>query len=281
MKRNFYAAMAAAIVMGLSSCKTPYFQVYTVSTDGAKQQDNSLVFENEDCQVFYNLWSENGEVKFALANKTDRDIFVNMGQTFFIDNDMATDYYQSRSWTEGSTSIYNTSAVHVTGRLSSDAFWGNTAFYQQGKANAFVNGIDKTKISTRTTTVNEQEIVCIPAHCYKVFNYYEVNPLWYKSCKKNIDFPSKTAKFESYTKETTPEYFTNRIAYGFDKDVVAPKHIDNNFWISDITNYSKNAATELVKQDKDCYDNSILYDAKVRQFKIGGPNKFYKIYYRR
>ena len=58
--------------------------------------------------------------------------------------------------------------------------------------------------------------------------------------------------------------------------------MDNNFWISSIMNYSQNSATEEVdekddcdKKDKDSYD---FNQKKIRQFKIGGPNKFYQSY---
>ena len=78
----------------------------------------------------------------------------------------------------------------------------------------------------------------------------------------------------------TPITFKNRIAYGFTKNDVADKHIDNTFWLTGITNYSKNAATEKVKEKAECYGLSSTN--KLRQFKIGGPNKFYKsIEYRR
>ena len=75
-------ATIAAIVLCMVSCKSSYYQVYEVSTDNLKTQDNSLVYENEDCKVLYNLWSLDGELRFAVQNKTDKDIFVNMGQSF-------------------------------------------------------------------------------------------------------------------------------------------------------------------------------------------------------
>lgn len=63
-------------VICFSSCMSNFYQVYSVDTNGAKQIDNSLVFENEDCKVLYNLWSNNGKVNFAFYNKTDKDIFT-------------------------------------------------------------------------------------------------------------------------------------------------------------------------------------------------------------
>lgn len=56
---------------------------------------------------------------------------------------------------------------------------------------------------------------------------------------------------------------------------MADKHIENNFWVSNITNYSKKAILEKKKVKTDCYSE---FDKNVYMFKIGGPNKFYVRY---
>lgn len=97
-----------------------------------------------------------------------------------------------------------------------------------------------------------------------------------RGCVKDKDFPKQTYLYGTYDKRSTPYLFKNRIAYGFTKNDVADKHIDNEFWISSITNYSQKAATENVRSKSECYDMTTF--TKTRTFKIGGPNKFYKVY---
>lgn len=63
------AVLFAAIGLCMASCKGYYYQVYDVSSNNTKMQDNSLVYENEDCKVLYNLWSNNGKLRFAILNK--------------------------------------------------------------------------------------------------------------------------------------------------------------------------------------------------------------------
>jgi len=109
-----------------------------------------------------------------------------------------------------------------------------------------------------------------------VFDYYKVNPVLMSTCERDKDFPKKSYKVGTYTEATTPLSFKNRIAYGFNKNEVADKHIDNNFWISSVTNYSKNEATENYEEKTECYGQKSK--SKSRIFKIGGPDKFYKIY---
>lgn len=270
-------AIVAAVALWLSSCTSYFYQVYDVSTDGLKQQDNSLVYENDDCKVLYNLWSNNGELKFAIINKTGRDIFVNMGQSFYVANGLAVDYYQGRTYTSQAYIMTAYSNSHVAGSASGRGFsWGEGLFSEDAKA--IVAASEKKLVKAQLTgeTRAEKEIVCIPANCFKVFNYYKVKPARVKACVNEKDFPKRSNLVNTYTQTTTPMSFRNRIAYGFTKDDVAEKHIDNNFWISSITNYSQKEATEGYKDKSECYGYKSY--SKGKRFKIGGPNKFYKLY---
>ena len=81
MRKLLLAAIAASLM--LSSCGKVFYQVYTVEAPGSIEKENALVYENEDCKVMYNLWSEDGYIGFIFKNKTDKDLFVILPQTFF------------------------------------------------------------------------------------------------------------------------------------------------------------------------------------------------------
>ena len=269
-------AIMSLVALGFSSCKSYYYQVYDVDSDNMKTQDNSLVFENEDCKVLYNLWSNNGELKFAIWNKSDKDIFVNMGQTFYTVNGKAEEYFQDRTYTQKSYVQSSVSTVSATGKINAQGFWGSNIYMENGNAIANIFGGKSVQAEESSFTVKEKEIICIPAKCFKVFNYYKLNPVFTKTCDKKRDFPKRTYLVGKYTKQSTPYLFNNRIAYGFTKNEVADKHINNEFWISAITNYSQKAATYKVKNKTECYD--LKTSTKTRTFKVYGPNKFYKLY---
>lgn len=97
------AMMAAMVCLGLTSCTKIYYQVYDVNSESLKQEDNSLVYENSDMKVMYNLWGENGKIGFILQNKTDKDLFVDMDKTFFILNGEANDYFKNREYSASMT----------------------------------------------------------------------------------------------------------------------------------------------------------------------------------
>lgn len=275
-------------VICFSSCMSNFYQVYSVETNGAKQIDNSLVFENEDCKVLYNLWSNNGKVNFAFYNKTDKDIFINLGQTFFIKNGLATDYYQDRTYSKQQSAL--TSNSYITSTVSATIFdlWGDNVYMEKASVIGTSKGNKSVKTNSYAITTKEKEIVCVPANCYKTFAYYEANPSQVVTCNKEKDYPKDIADIAEYNKSNSPLTITNRIAYGFQKDDVAEKHMDNTFWITSIKNYSQNAATEYLVVTDECEKKKVGSDKKgyssfsvkekVRQFKIGGPNKFYIFY---
>lgn len=256
------------IALCLTSCSKTFYQVYEVNSDNMTHEDNSLVYENEDCQVMYNLWSENGAVSFIFMNKTDKDIFINLGQTFFIVNSKAYDYYTEATTTiqqsvQAAATIYDGNRID----LRYDGPWSASLYsYSQ------LNKLKKKVTVGKNVSVKEQEIVCIPAKSYKMFCKCSISPLYYQACIKNIDYPKKSAKVKSYTSETTPLRMYNRIAYGFTKNSLADKHIENDFWLSSITNYSEKAIIEKKKEKTDCYSE---FEENVYTFKIGGPEKFY------
>ena len=229
-------------------------------------KDNSLVCENEDCRVMYNLWSEYGLVSFVFNNKTDKDIFINLGQTFFIVNGHANDYYVGATETLEQGIQLAASYKKETLDLLNAGLWSNNLYsYSEKKASKKIS-------SNKKISVKEPEIVCVPAHSYKLFCKCSISPSYMQVCAKDIDYPKKSAKVKDYTSDTTPIKMINRIAYGFDKDAVADKHIENNLWVSGITNYSQKAILEKEKVKTGCYSNS---KKKISYFKVGGPDKFY------
>lgn len=265
------AMMAAMVCLGLTSCTKTYYQVYDVNSESLKQEDNSLVYENSDMKVMYNLWGENGKVGFILQNKTDKDLFVDMDKTFFILNGEANDYFKNREYSASmANAAYFDYSLNKTYSASS-GFWPTQYYVPMLSAFARV-------IKGRTTgiTTKEKQIVCIPANAYKVISEYNVSPRFVKTCVRSKDFPRNTANVANYSESSSPVKFKNRIAYSFDSDCKNLQHVENSFYISGVTNYSNKAATEKVKEQTDCYS------AQKRQrkyFKIGGPNKFYRTYH--
>lgn len=254
MKKNVVILLALFL---LSSCKSTFYQVYTVQNEGLVQEDNSLVYENEDCRVNYNLWGEHGNLGFAIYNKTEKDMFVVLSQSFFIKNGIANDYYKNREYKESNSLRLSSGLTY--GIIQGSGYIGNF--------NNITSGV----------TYHERPIVCIPPHSLKMLSEYSIVSRPIRNCSNSQEFPRKVSIPIQFTKEDSPVNFINRISYSFDKNGANPYYVDNQFWISEITNYSKKmTGKEMII--KDCDGDPELSSNKRFVFDINAPNKFYNSY---
>ena len=277
MKKNTLFKLVCVIITSLFSvsCTQSFYQIYTMDSKDLKMQDNSLLFENADCQVSYNFWSDGGYVSFAFKNKTDRDIFINMNESFLVVNGNAHNYFEAKTYTYGSafaTSIgYGESlGVSLSGKTG---VWSNKHYTASAGVAASITS--KSAIMN-TVSTKEQEVVCIPANSFKTFSKFCLSPAIYQKCVKKVDYPSKKVSLAKFDSDNSPIMMNNRLTYGFKSDNM-DKHIDNVFWLGEIENYSEKSAVER-KSEKGCYD---YLSKEIKVFKIGTPSQFYRHYQKR
>ena len=233
-------------------------------------QDNSMVYENDECQVSYNLWSDGGLVSFAFKNKTGKDIFINMNESFLIVNGNAHNYFEDKAYTYEYTMGYGYGEILGVNMMGRDAIWANHSY--TGSVNLAKSESTKSAIS-ESVTIKEQDIICIPAYSYKIISKFRLMPDIFLKCNKKSDYPSIKASIMSYSQDNSPIIMNNRLTYGFSNDNM-DKHLDNILWLSEINNYSGKAAIEG-REEKGCYDS---YSKRVNYFKIGTPSQFYRVY---
>lgn len=277
MKKNTLFKLVCVVITSLfsASCTQSFYQIYTMNSKDLKMQDNSLLFENADCQVSYNFWSDGGYVSFAFINKTDRDIFINMNESFLVVNGNAHNYFEAKTYTYGSafaTTIgYGESlGVSLSGKTG---IWSNKHYTASAGVAA--------RISSGSSIMNsvsrkEQEVVCIPANSFKTFSKFCLSPDIYQKCEEKVDYPSKKVSLAKFDSDNSPIMINNRLTYGFKSDNM-DKHIDNVFWLGEIENYSEKSAVER-KSEKGCYD---FVSKEIKLFKIGKPSQFYRHYQKR
>ena len=274
MKNNKFIVLACLALVSFFcvSCSQTYYQVYTMKSDNLKMEDNSLLFENTDCKVSYNFWSEGGWVTFAFENKTNEDIFINMNESFLIVNGHAHNYFEDKTYASGQVS---TTTKGYGERLDVSIFgttgvWSDKLYTVSARATA--NIISKST-SINYVTKKEEEVVCVPAKAYKTFMKFCLSPQLFQVCERKSDYPSKRVSIRKFEKNNSPILMKNRLTYGFKIDKM-DKHIDNFFWLSEIENLHRKEALEETKK-RDCKSGVVK---TIKQFKIGGPAQFYNIY---
>jgi len=266
LKNLFFAAL---ITITLASCRTSsFYQVYKVAPDDKiTLKENLLVYEDENCKVSYNLWSQNGNIGFVFQNTTDKNIFLNMEESFFILNGIASNYYQNREFSNTTSS--GTSVSHganatrsVTGANYLDLILTNRF--------SISGSVGVTNSAGHSVSYIEEKNVCIPAMTSKIITEFTINESLFRDCAL-FKYPKKNQiKSRSFSKSESPLVFSNRIVYTVGQ-TGNPVRFENEFFATQITNFPESEITEK-KADEFCGQKDM---GQTKSFKNVSPDKFY------
>lgn len=218
----------------ITSCAPQtYFQVYKASpTHEMEANSASLVYEDDHCMVFYNLWADGGNMGFRFYNKTDQNIYLYLDQSFFVINGMAHDYYKNRVFTNSS----NLASSVTRSGVASASLSGITALglLQTNSLTTAKSAVASTS-SGSAVSYHEAPVVCIPSKTSKIFVEYSINNVPYRSCDL-FRYPNrKQISTQTFTKEDSPFVFSNRLLYTVGEGSV-PIGFTNEFYVTEITN---------------------------------------------
>ena len=285
----------AILAVGLltTSCSSIYYyQIYKVQPIGDLSKSNHwLIHEDANCIILYDFWEEGGNAGFLIYNKLEKNIYVNMKESFFICNGIAYDYYRNREFTSQKTTSHSsmhTSLETSTYSVSKAISVSGNNYYGFRQTNSISAGIVATKtllsgISTSASSstalssgvsIKEKDIICIPPNSAKVFSEYSINKSLYRDCNLFLYPSKKQISTSSFSKEESPFVFGNRISY-FLEGIDTPIIMEHTFYVSEISNYSEKDITEFHKY-KECEDDQST-QTTTKYIKTA-PDKFYNIY---
>jgi hypothetical protein len=269
LKFLFLSVIGAGL---LSSCvTTPYYQVLKATPSTKMEVDNNaLVYENEDCKVKYNLWSEGGNANFQFYNKTEKNIYLNLDESFFILNGISYNYFKNRIFSNSS----NTTASNISGATASTSATG-VNYLDLIQTNRIsrtnVNGVISS--SGHSVSYYEEKIVCIPAKSSKIVTEYSITESLFRDCDL-LKYPTKKqVKTKTFSKSESPFVFSNRIAYSFTKTDSLVR-VENEFYVSEISNNPESLFIEY-KYDEFCGQKNMVISKHYRMY---SPSTFYVKY---
>lgn len=256
----------------LTSCATTsFYQVYDVKpANESITKSDMLFFEDENCKITYDLWSNGGNIGFNFYNKSDSKIYVKLNESNFILNGFAYDYFKDRTFTtseskSASASKTSTGSVAVTGLNIYNNLQTN-----QVKSSSTANLSSSVGYAV---SIKEDSIVCIPPKTTKRISEYSINEALIRNCDL-FKYPrTKEINTVSYKVDESPIVFSNRITYEINSN---SKEVTNEFYVSEITNYPESKFFET-KYEEHCgqkHFNSTKY------FKYYDTDKFYIKYFK-
>jgi hypothetical protein len=211
MKKNI---SILSLVLLLSSCSQVfYYQVFESKLKGATEKTESLVYENEDLQVNYDLWGKMGYMYARVYNKKDVPVYIDLDRSHLIINGNTVDYYQPDEQTIGKQLIQKTISNFTNTQTN------------------VVRDVSKT--------TKMKKVIEIPPDAYAIIGNICMDFPFYKGCGLSRFPNSKFGSFVSFNPENTPynfrNYMTYSLSYDFNKTIV----LDNNFWVEKITNINQ------------------------------------------
>lgn len=255
----------------LTSCaSTSYYQVYQVTpSNEMTESNNQIIYEDDNCMVFYNLWSEGGDIGFQFYNKTNKTIEINMEKSYFILNGIAYDYFKNRTLTKAQSSGAKAENTATASRFYTKPNLLNANKLEATKSAAVMSS------SSVSVAYEENKIINIPPKSAKVISEYSINDLPYRDCDL-YRYPSATQiKNKYFSKNDSPLVFSNRINYNF-QDTKEVIEFENEFYVSEIANYPERHMYDYEQIEK-CGQKSMN---KERVFKDVSSSKFYIQYYK-
>jgi hypothetical protein len=265
-KRVYFVVLTSLL---LSSCgPSVYYQVYkAVPADPISIVQNALIYEDDNCEIAYNLWADGGNVGFSFYNKTDENINLKMDESFFILNGVAHDYYKNRVF----KSVYTTGSTVSHGASASTSVTGfnflNLLLTNRGQASKRLDLLDSSESSV---SYDEQEEICIPPHTMKHITEYKISDVLYRDCDLYIYPKKRQLLTKRFHMDDSPIIFSNRLVYELEKSEKTIK-FENEFYISEISNYPEKEITTN-EYSEFCGQTS---QEKRRYFKDVSPEKFY------
>ncbi len=261
MRLKHVIVFISLIVIVISSCNTTqtYYQVYsTKPVSPTEMNKNTVVFEDNNCIVKYNLWSNGGNPGFLIYNKSDIPMKILLENTHLIINGIVHDYYQNKT-TKSQTSVISGS---------------NDVRYNSNNNNILYSVENYGYVYSDGEQMTQLPILNIPPKTARYINQFTL----VNANKLHCDLPTypnneRSVKIVSYTQDNSPLKFYNYISYSIGMDTSV---IETKFYVNEVANLPSKLMFNEIYTDQ-C-GNSLMYPQL--SFKNSQSHSFYIRYQR-
>jgi len=281
MFKKFIFGLTAIILFSSCSVTKSYYQVFkTQSKEKMLNDGKTLAYSDENCTVFYSFWGDGGNIEFAIQNNSEKNIYLNKKECFFICNGYAFDYFKNRTYTTTKGLQVGVATTKTASGAAGISVSGENVFgYDQtnsiaaAKSYAIMSGVASSV--SNSVSWEESEIICIPPKTTKIISEFEkITNTLIRNCNLFRYPTDRQINSSIFSESESPLVFCNKLAYhlGDSKDLI---RINNEFYVSEIKNLTqKNMIEEKSEYEKYCGEKS-SFKTKKSYWKDATPDKFY------
>ena len=261
MKKNL---IFLSLIVALFGCNN-YIQICEVKTINEKLDDkNNIVYENDTLKITYTFWSNGGVLGCSIYNKIDKPIYIDWRNSAFIFNGDKVNYWVDEMQTNSNS---------------------NSGTYLYKQQNPFFPSLITNTATSSTTTKPERITFIPPKSNYYRYQFALTNHPFYllkiggfsdsifKSDKINgIAYDEKLDR--SFNHENSPFKFRNFIAYSLTENSASFSFIDNEFYLSKISEFYTKNNNDYTNYLLNKYQNNTTF-----YYKLGTYSTAHKGYY--
>jgi hypothetical protein len=265
-------SLTPLLALMLIGCQ-PIYQVVNTIPTGPDRLNETNSFANDHVQVSYDLWSKKGEMSFMISNLTDSSIYIDWNRSHLIYNGLVYDYWHDSETMLSSVSVYSVSSASGFAQYNVQNLGGTVS----GTKSEELSGRTLKNAVSTTQKVKPKRIVHIPPHSAIVASTLRLWEKAYYSC----DFPLRSAAGGSnisYTETDSPLRFRNFITYSFEEQVGSCQHIDNGFFVNNISNMNLYKFRGNYEKVRTCRSSGFKYMKTVYTFPYRSPLSYYIIH---
>ncbi len=264
-----------AFIIASSCVPARYYQIGTIApiskTAVQTSADNQLNYKDDNIEIYYDFWSENGKIKCIIHNTSDNDVTLHFDKSFLIKNDFAFDYFTNSIYSSESKNTWGEGATLNSTNASASAYNINSSSNVYAESLSATYGVSHISTQKNTIQTVERISIIIPAKSIKTVQKFNYLTDMYRDCDVFLFNFRKNKKTDmEFTTETTPLTFENRFVYTIVGDSTEHK-INNSFYISKISNHKEEEFREEVDRDKNKCEDEIIPQPFANQ--IGMPKQ--------
>lgn len=279
-----------SIAMLLGGCIPVYQQIATLSSNQVEfNTQGKYIAETPTFSIEYDFWDSKGVVGFLVTNNSDSDLFLNLSDSYLVNNGYAYDYFQNRiyGFSQGQSST-NSSQYSIKGSIGAGVVIGGSTsgYVGNGIVTSYSAAVDRSVVKTDGISIKqsrssnygqsveyvEQKTICIPARSSKYFEEFSVTNKLIRECGLPRNPSKRENVVKKYTQDNSPRTMENRLVFVHNNETI---HVVHTFYISEICNIAEKQVTEKYYPEK-CDGSKSLTPIIVH--KLAAPNKFYISY---
>ncbi|MBQ7787856.1 MAG: hypothetical protein IJ378_06810 [Alistipes sp.] len=260
MKRLFFSLF---FIFSIFVSQATVIQVYCIlNTDGHQ------LYEDNQIKVTLTT-NETGNICLAIANITDRIIYIDKGNSFCYTNGIPNTLFINASHTIGEATQGGTSI-----NMGSIA----RALKINGPVGTVLSGVNIGGSNTQynSTTIHEQRIMAIAPNSIHVLHVWEysdmITPIYNSIGNGKTIRPRKAGRHWIFNETNTPLHINSVISYASSEDMADAKQISVSDYVNEIVTGGKKSSYSTLPQYNTHSNSNPYKDRTFFQFEEGFRN---------